>query len=269
MSVTRLCSITHTPGSHGLGGRIVFPMARTDLSDHATGLIATAVLTSGDQHIRIVSDDVILNAERSNTATNLGRRRLIRLNGLAILRRSRERSRDHTQPHRCRARHGFTSCDRVKWLRISADCPYDCPCDAPKLRLHSQRQPTRSIGEVNQEEGFTRKTDGGREADFRLANRRLQPLGHLTAARKLSINEIAIYGLANVASIVPEIVPATSQKRRGAATLNTCGAPIQRQRFFSPTTILVTAWVAPGCSHEPASTFVVGAGSRDLKRAQT
>ncbi len=26
-----------------------------------------------------------------------------------------------------------------------------------------------------------------------LANRRLQPLGHLTAARKLSINEIATY----------------------------------------------------------------------------
>src|SRR6188768_2993119 len=30
-------------------------------------------------------------------------------------------------------------------------------------------------------EGFTRKNDDGREADFRLANRRLQPLGHLTA----------------------------------------------------------------------------------------
>ena len=30
-------------------------------------------------------------------------------------------------------------------------------------------------------EGFTRKIEDVREADFRLANRRLQPLGHLTA----------------------------------------------------------------------------------------
>ena len=31
----------------------------------------------------------------------------------------------------------------------------------------------------------------------RLANHRLQPLGHLTAAKKPSINEIATYGLAD------------------------------------------------------------------------
>jgi hypothetical protein len=30
-------------------------------------------------------------------------------------------------------------------------------------------------------EGFAMKINGGREVAFRLANRRLQPLGHLTA----------------------------------------------------------------------------------------
>src|SRR3982750_1625033 len=63
------------------------------------------------------------------------------------------------------------------------NCPHDCPCDAPKQRFQSQKQPTRSIGEVENSEGFTRKNEDGREADFRLANRRLRPLGHLTAAR--------------------------------------------------------------------------------------
>ena len=61
-------------------------------------------------------------------------------------------------------------------------CPHDCPCDAPKQRLQSQREPSRSIGEVLETVGFAWKIDDGREAEFRLANRRLQPLGHLTAA---------------------------------------------------------------------------------------
>jgi hypothetical protein len=60
-------------------------------------------------------------------------------------------------------------------------CPQDCPCDAPKQRVESQRQPTRLICELEMSEGFTRKIEDVREADFRLANRRLQPLGHLTA----------------------------------------------------------------------------------------
>jgi hypothetical protein len=47
-----------------------------------------------------------------------------------------------------------------------------------------------------------------------LANRRLRPLGHLTAARKLSINEVATYTRAIVPMIVPEIVPGSSQNRR-------------------------------------------------------
>src|SRR5258705_9855981 len=56
-------------------------------------------------------------------------------------------------------------------LRPCADCPHDCPRGAPKQRLQSQRQPTRSIGEVENTEGFTRRIEVGREADFRLANR--------------------------------------------------------------------------------------------------
>jgi hypothetical protein len=39
----------------------------------------------------------------------------------------------------------------------------------------------RLIGEVKETEEFAKKNDDVREADFRLANRRLQPLGHLTA----------------------------------------------------------------------------------------
>ena len=50
-------------------------------------------------------------------------------------------------------------------------CPHDCPCDAPKQRLQSQRQPSRLIREVKGSEGFTRKIKDVREADFRLANR--------------------------------------------------------------------------------------------------
>jgi hypothetical protein len=42
-----------------------------------------------------------------------------------------------------------------------------------------------------------------------LANRRLQPLGHLTAARFLSIRQATSYGNAALTQIVPEIVPAS------------------------------------------------------------
>ena len=54
-----------------------------------------------------------------------------------------------------------------------------------------------------------------READrpkTGLANHRLQPLGHLTAARKLSINEIVTYATADCPSIVPKIVPASPER---------------------------------------------------------
>ena len=44
-----------------------------------------------------------------------------------------------------------------------------------------------------------------------LANHRLQPLGHLTAARFLSIRQGSSYGNAGSRSIVPDIVPASSR----------------------------------------------------------
>jgi hypothetical protein len=104
---------------------------------------------------------------------------------------------------------------------------------------------------------FRRDSRNANRRENGLANRRLQPLGHLTAARNLSINEIAVYGLSSVPSIVPETVPARSQNRRGAATLSASGAPIRTQRFFSPTTMPAIDWRASLYSHEPASTFLV------------
>ena len=61
---------------------------------------------------------------------------------------------------------------------------------------------------MKETEGFARKAENCGEAGFRKANRRLQPLGHLTATRTLSINAITICDLSKVPSIVPEIVPA-------------------------------------------------------------
>ena len=69
-------------------------------------------------------------------------------------------------------RHEF---QRVSVLRASADCPHDCPCDAPKRRVQSQRQPIRATCEVVERERFARKNEDGREADRRLANRCLRP----------------------------------------------------------------------------------------------
>jgi hypothetical protein len=40
---------------------------------------------------------------------------------------------------------------------------------------------------VEESEGFARKIEDVREADFRLANRRLRPLGHLTVSKLLAI----------------------------------------------------------------------------------
>jgi hypothetical protein len=59
--------------------------------------------------------------------------------------------------------------------------------------------------------GFARKFEGLREADVRLANHRLQPLGHLTAARNLSIRHASTYAEPVCPHFVPEIVPASSQ----------------------------------------------------------
>jgi hypothetical protein len=56
--------------------------------------------------------------------------------------------------------------------------------DTPKPGFQSQRWPSQSIGEVVETVGFARKNEDVREADVRLANRRLRPLGHLTADAK-------------------------------------------------------------------------------------
>ena len=63
-----------------------------------------------------------------------------------------------------------------------------CPCQPQKPGIASQRQPSPSIGDALKSEGFTRTIEDGREADFRLANRRLQPLGHLTASCEYTVN---------------------------------------------------------------------------------
>src|SRR5438309_701836 len=67
----------------------------------------------------------------------------------------------------------------------------------------------------------SREADGGL---FGLANRPLQPLGHLTASRILSINDIATYANAIVPKIVPEIVPARSQNQAWNGADRTSGA---------------------------------------------
>ena len=87
-----------------------------------------------------------------------------------------------------------------------------------------------------------------------MANRRLQTLGHLTAARKLSIRQALSYGNTARQEVVPEIVHARSQNRHGASTLNTCGAQIRKHRVFSPTTMPAIDWRTLLYLHEPAST---------------
>ena len=97
----------------------------------------------------------------------------------------------------------------------AALCPHDCPCELPKQGLQSQQEPSRLIGEAKEREGFTRKNEDGREADFRLANHRLQPLGHLTATGFLSIYDVAGYASRGIREFVPEIVPVTHRIRLG------------------------------------------------------
>ncbi len=112
-------------------------------------------------------------------------------------------------------------------------CPHDCPYDAPKARLQSQQQPRRSTKEVEISEGFTRKIEEVREADFRLANRRLQPLGHLTATRELSIRRPLTYAEVTVLISVPEIVPVNFQNRAWKGDAPACGLTNRMQRSFS------------------------------------
>jgi hypothetical protein len=74
-----------------------------------------------------------------------------------------------------------TAPDRFPVRLHRRNCPYDCPCEPPQQGLQSQREPNRLIGEVTETEGFTKRIDDVRDPGFRLANRRLRPLGHLTA----------------------------------------------------------------------------------------
>jgi hypothetical protein len=82
-------------------------------------------------------------------------------------------------------------------LEFDSDClgldetvPRIVPETRPKQPLWSQRKPTRSVGKVKLGEGFTRKINDGREADFRLANRRFRPLSHLTAGEKAEYKRV-------------------------------------------------------------------------------
>jgi hypothetical protein len=74
---------------------------------------------------------------------------------------------------------------RTGSLNVSEqDCPHDCPCARPEPAVQGQQQPTRAIDEVVEPVGFAPKDRNGREQVRRLANRRLQLLGHLTADAK-------------------------------------------------------------------------------------
>ena len=142
--------------------------------------------------------------------------------------------------------------DRVRQSRVgrrsqgaltTPTCPRDCPCEAPRPRLQSQREPTGLISEVEETEGFARKSKMPERRFFRLANHRLQP-PHRGEKPKYKTR----FGLR------PEIVPASLEDWRRTATVYAPGALVGVQRFFSATAMPATDWRTPLCSHEPAST---------------
>ena len=67
---------------------------------------------------------------------------------------------------------------------LAATVPTIVPVTRQNSASRANASQVDSICEVKEAEGFTRKIEDVREADFRLANRRLQPLGHLTAKAK-------------------------------------------------------------------------------------
>jgi hypothetical protein len=67
--------------------------------------------------------------------------------------------------------------------------------------------------EVVETVGFAGKLEDCREAGFRLANHRLQPLRHLTVARNLSIRHDSSCEHPKIVAIVPGIVPASFENR--------------------------------------------------------
>ena len=110
----------------------------------------------------------------------------------------------------------------------------------------------RDAGESNGGEAGIRTLDTGFGPYNGLANRRLQPLGHLTAKRILSINDIAGYGKPIVPKTVPEIVPASDRRRRPFAVNNVDEDLENRQRFFSEPSISATHSAAGVCSPKVA-----------------
>ena len=110
-------------------------------------------------------------------------------------------------------------------------------------KLCSDRVGKRQIGTRQDRISIRRFLAGNRESrrDSRqsdpalvgLANRRLQPLGHLTAARNLSIRRGLSYGEPSFLMIVPEIVPASLRNRRENGVSHALAALIRTQRFFS------------------------------------
>jgi hypothetical protein len=90
---------------------------------------------------------------------------------------------------------------------------------------------------------------------FGLANRRLQPLGHLTARRMLSIYDISIYANDVVPMIVPEIVPAQRQESVPSMAASSRERQKGRQRFFSQPCIPANSAAASVCSPELPTRF--------------
>lgn len=78
-----------------------------------------------------------------------------------------------------------------------------------------------------------RKIEDGREAAFRLANHRLQPLGHLTAARNLSIRHALSYGEPFGPHDCPWNCPCQPSDRRENGVSHAPATLIGTQRFFS------------------------------------
>ena len=91
------------------------------------------------------------------------------------------------------------------------------------------------IEEVIDARGFARKNEGRRDADRRLANRRLQPLGHLTATRTLSIREALSCGNPVVARTVSEIVLDGPRPRTELRPIRPTGSFKENAAVFSVT----------------------------------
>jgi hypothetical protein len=107
--------------------------------------------------------------------------------------------------------------------------------------------------EVVETVGFAGKLEDCREAGFRLANHRLQPLGHLTAARNLSIRHDSSCEHPKIVAIVPEIVPASFENRVWTRVESPLKHVVGKQRFFSaePSPQVVRRHALPRLSCRP------------------